>query len=270
MPTYYPHLGGITTALPYSAEFRFDTVFSELESGQRHSRSNLNQELGRWLVTHNSLSDADVAVLETFFAGRHGPARKFTYLDPGGNLVRFSENFADASWIKTQVSVGASTTDPFGGNGAVSASSTGSGGRLTAVVLPEGQAQGLTLNASVFVRPASAQQMAIGFRSGAATLSSEVFSLAGGIWRRISTTHTVSVGGVVEIMIGGEGTWTAGQTIDLFGAQVSPMPGPGDYVKTPGNLGLHDNCRFASEEFSPEVFSPGLSRIQLEIVEFGG
>ena len=273
MPTYYPQIGsGIITALPYQRSAAFDTIRNELPSGQIFARSNLSNELGVWSVVHQALSNSDLETLRTFFAGRHGRALSFIFLDPSGNLVPFSEDFADASWSNQQATIGAAVTDPEGGNLATSVASTGSDAKLWTTILPDGDASGYILCGSVWARATgSSQQLHIAFLdSGPLIIGGTTFDLPQNQWVRIQHTITLATATSIGFQIGGLGTWASGETIQLFGAQAVPMPGPGEYSKSPGNSGLHNNCRFGSDEWSPEYVSAGINRIQIEIEEFGG
>src|SRR5690242_13524518 len=124
-PTYFPQLDqGITTQLPYAIAPAFNSVISDLPTGPRYTYAKRSSELYRWELKFPVLSDARLAVYEAFFAQQQGRVQVFTFLDPAGNLVAHSEDFSNAAWTKVTLTLGAAVTDPFGGTGAMSITSS--------------------------------------------------------------------------------------------------------------------------------------------------
>lgn len=269
--SYYPQLGGITTALPYETASSFETVENNLPSGQHRARARRTGPLGKWIVRHGKLSAADLDTLHTFFVARHGRLETFAFLDPAGNLVPQSEDFSHADWVKTGTSQTASgVTDPFGGTLAKTVTSSTGNGTIRTVILPDGGASGFVLNLSIWARVASGTQTLrfVFVRSDTdGPLSAENRTITT-TWARYDFKATIAEGVNVGIRFGGESTWGSGVAIDLFGAQVNAMPGPGAYAKTPGDLGLHDNCRFDTDVWDVEYQASGLHSLRLPIVEF--
>jgi hypothetical protein len=68
------------------------------------------------------------------------------------------------------------------------------------------------------------------------------------------------------MLIGGFGTWNA-STIQLFGAQCAPMPGPGAYQRSPANWGLRTKCRFDTDVLSVRSLGPDQHQVSVPIVE---
>ena len=269
MPTYYPQIyGGVITQRPYMAVLEYLTSVAEQASGPRYGYAWRDEPLGRWELRYAALREADVQTLETFFAQIEGRLGEFTYLDPGGNLVRYSEDFSHSSWERYTVTTGGATTDPFGGNRAMLCTGTSGNSMLATYVLPEGGASGFAICGSVWVRAQAAQQLAIGFiDSGFNVVAHRVWELPAGRWVRIWCPAALATNSNIRLLIGGFGTWGA-VTLDLFGAQCAPTPGPGGYQRTPGNYGLHAKCRFDQDQLEIEYSGPNAASAVVRIVEY--
>jgi hypothetical protein len=268
MAVYFPQINaaGLMVQRPYTATLEYQTAAADAASGRRFARTWRDSPLGRWDLQWPSITEAEAAVLEAFFVSREGRLQEFTFLDPGGNLVPASEDYAAASWERHDVTVGAAATDPFGGSRA-RALAGGANGMIATVVLPDGDADGFVLCGSVWVRSASGGSLSIGFiDSGFDVLGQTTHYLPAGSWRRISHAQTIGTNSPVRLLVGGLGTW-AGATLEVFGAQVAPLPGPGGYQKTPGGDGLRAKCRFDSDALELKFVGPGQVAARLKVIE---
>ena len=206
--------------------------------------------LGRFGLPYNLLTDAQKTVLETFHRDTcRGRYNRFIYLDPMGNLAKFSELFTEASWEKYSTSAAApGSTDPFGGSLASVVTGSGSNSMLATSVVPDGFApSGYVLCASVWAKSAAGQTLSIGFiDAGFTVLASQIWALPAGQWVRISCPIALSTSSAIRMLIGGFSTWGA-TALTLFGAMCAPLPGPGGYVASPSGYGYHPKCRFDSD-----------------------
>ena len=267
---YFPQINsrGIMVQRPYSTTLEDWTTSEDQPSGPRFGYLRRSNPLGRWDLQYPSITDAETAVLETFFDSMQGKYGVFTFLDPGGNLVQYSDLFSDASWSKYTATVGSAAADPFGGNLAMSVTGTSSNSMLATSVLPSGNASGFVICGSVWVKAPAAQTLSIGFiDSGFSVLGQSTWNLAAGQWQRIYFGMTLASNAPISLLIGGLATWGT-QTLALFGAQVSPAPGPGGYQRSPGNNGLHATCRFDQDRFAVDYKNgPNSNAVKLKIFE---
>ena len=266
---YFPQLiaGGVTVQRPCQVTQAALTSYEDQPTGRRYARSWRANPLGRWVLNYPHLTDAELATLRTFFDSMGGRYGEFTFLDPGGNLAQYSDDFSVVAWEKYSVTVGAATADPFGGMRATSCAATGGNGMLAASVLPGGNAAGFVLCASVWVRGAAPASLSIGFvDEGFTVLSAKTAELPANTWVRIQHAHWLSSTSAIRMLIGGFGTWNA-STIELFGAQCAPMPGPGAYARSPANWGLRAKCRFDSDALEARTLGPDQHSVSVSIVE---
>lgn len=115
---YYPQIGlnGMMVQLPFSQTFSHLTSVSELDSGPRQSYAWRQNPLKAWDLTYPALAPIEYETLLNFFLRNQGRYGEFCFLDPGGNMVPASENFADVSWEEYSVTVGGSVAGPFPGS----------------------------------------------------------------------------------------------------------------------------------------------------------
>jgi hypothetical protein len=281
MPTYFPPLNatGLISQLPYTSGRTFKTVvtkspynappttFSWYGSGISGLPTTAR---GRFIISLPSLSDASFALLKTFFTTvAEGRLNEWSFIDPGGNLVPASENFADASWSLTSLSVGAAVTDPWGGSRATALTSTASDSYMIASLLPGGGASGFVLCASIWARAlSSSQTLRVGFLDGGSSLiASNTVPLPQNQWVRISCSTTLATSSSIRVIFGGGGSWNS-TSIQLFGAQVSATAGPGGYRQTPGADALRPKCRFDTDDLKFTYMGPSQISVQLPVSEY--
>lgn len=249
---YFPQINsqGVTAQLPYASRLEYRTSSEELPTGRRYAYKWRANPLGYFEVALPNITDVELTKLKDFFYSMEGRRGEFTFLDPGGNLANYSDDFGQASWTKTDLTAGAAVADPFGGTDARAITGTLTNGLLYTTVLPSGNASGYVLCGSVWAKALSAgQSLSIGFiDSGFSVLSNTIWTLPQNQWVRIYHTITLATASYIRLLIGGFSTWGA-TTIHLFSGQVSPTPGPNGRLLTPGADALRAKCRFDNDDF---------------------
>lgn len=276
--TYYPQLLASkgTTQLPYTSKQSFETVTVDMESSQKHGYGRYGTGLSGfpsgplWSFDHElTLTDSELATLKSFHAGRSGQLEEFIYLDPSGNLVKFSEDFSVADWEKNSVTVGSAAEDPFGGTRATTLTATSSNSNINTTVLPVGDASGFVLTGSVYVRPyTSGKSLTIGFiDSSFSVLGSKTVPIpVNWQWYRLIFTYTLATSSYIRLLIGGFSTWDS-YALDVFGAQCVALPAEGGYVKSPEFWGYHPKCRFDQDTIEARAVGPNQNQVSVAIKE---
>jgi hypothetical protein len=270
-PTYFPQLlsGGVSTAMPYESMLEYRTITDELENGKRYAYKWRDNPLGKFKVNLSLLTDTEAANVRSFLLSVEGRLQSFIFLDPGGNLVGYSDLLSDSSWTKTSVTVGSAVADPFGGSLATSCLATSGDSKMVASVLPAGNASGFVLCASAWVRATgSGQTLRIGFQDSTATLlGSTTWTLPQNQWIRIFHSITLGTNNPVSIIIGGGSTWNS-STIQFFSLQCVPLPGPGPRLLTPGADALRPKCRLGSDDSTINYLGVNQQSTTILIEEF--
>jgi hypothetical protein len=258
---YFPQVkNGVTTQLPFAPTFRFLTDVADLTSGSRRVYSwrggGLTNAptgpLAEWPISFQRLTDAGKSQLEAFFVARRGRLESFAFLDPSGNLVSNSETLTAGTWSGSGGTPGA--LDPFGRTNGYNVGST----TLVTTVLPDGDGLNLRLCASVYAKN---QAITLQFANGGGSVwASRAFG-ATADWTRPALSAIVPNMQAVTLRI----VCNGGQ---LFGAQCSPTPGPGCYLRTPGNPALFRNCRFGTDTLEFRTIAPNHHQVSFTIEEF--
>ena len=202
--------------------------------------------LVRWTLPFHALSDVERDTLESFFHAAGGPLRTFTFLDPAGNLLRWSEDLTRDIWI-------ADGLLQVTGDRLVNAGQIVQGieQRVTAP-----GAYGYCFSA--FVRSGSAT---LSLRNSDGSLESAAGS--GLVWcsgsiageaEEIRCRVTINPGAVVEI----------GQVL----LQAQPMPG--SYRATTASSGVYAQTRFAEDRLQFTAEGPDLHSTTVRLMSRTG
>lgn len=167
------------------------------------------------------------SIVGTTITGQTGVLR-----GTGQNLLVRSEDFSNASWGKTSVTVTAnSTTAPDGTTtadtlAATSADSACFQGVTTSSV-------GLTYTFSVYLRADSATNISIAFYDTPSYNSTLVACAVTTIWQRFTVTRTLASGATgIQATIGGNSTFSTGESVYAWGAQVELGSTANTYIPT--------------------------------------
>jgi hypothetical protein len=192
-----------------------------------------------WTLQYTNLNDSEIQALAAFFESTEGSLNAFTFLDPAGNLLAWSEDLTNAVWTKDpELTLTANVGDPFGGTGAFHFANAGAG--------PQGISQ--TLNSptsyqytfSVYARSASPASLTIqaGAKSIACVLTAN--------WQRFFVVGSAASGATaVEFQIEAPGF----SAVDIFGPQAESQWAPSAYKKS-STGGVYQNARFNDDVFT--------------------
>ena len=73
-------------------------------------------EVTEWVLTYTDLSDEEAAGLREFFGAAEGSLNGFTFLDPAGNLLAWSDQLDHGVWQKDPLlNLTGDVSDPRGG-----------------------------------------------------------------------------------------------------------------------------------------------------------
>lgn len=269
--SYFPQLNasGLITSLPYNVVKSYLTTEDRVQIGKKYGFKWRSNPISRFNLSLTNIKQSELDIIRDHFYSMEGRKGEFIFLDPGGNLVNYSDDFSNASWTKANVTVGGPNFDPKGGTLALTCTSTNNNGLLYTTVLPAGNASGLVLCGSVWARAAaSGQKLSIGFiDSGFNVIGSTTWDLPYDVWTRISHTMMLATNSYIRLLIGGFGTWDS-SAIHLFSAQCSPMIAPGPRMLTPGMDGLFAKCRYDSDDLLVVNAGPNQFSLNVPILEY--
>ena len=190
------------------------TVLNTTADGRTIKLPDIAAQTTEWQLQYAGLSDAEVATLAGFFAGMEGSLNGFTFLDPNGNLLAWSDDPSQVEWQKAPfLTLTGGGADPAGGTCAWHIVNSGAGG----------QSLSQTLNApAVYIYCLSAYARAAQPTDDHAPAGKlqRAACLLGTDWNRFTIAGTgdaeaTSVSFGIEL--------PAGAAIDLYGPQVEPQ-----------------------------------------------
>jgi hypothetical protein len=256
---YYPQLSsGATGQYPIKKSGIQRTIVSQVPDGHAFKLADPGAALVEWQLPYQNLTDAETDVLLQFFSACEGRLNAFTFADPLGNLLGWSEALNQAVWQSTLLQMSAGMPDPNGGTAAT---------RLTN---PTGTNLTLqqTINApgwyfycfSVYVRSQTGAEVSLVRQAGASTNSRSYAAQTA--WTRImlgGNMNTTAVSVAFGLTI------PAGQSVDVFGFQADPQPTASPYKPSYSTGGVYTNAHFSSDTFAVTTPAPNHSQCTLNI-----
>lgn len=99
MTTCYPQLStGATGQFPLTKAFTYRTIENRLIDGSSIRLADADATTVAWNLEYRGLTTEERTLLESFFASVAGPLKTFLFLDPCGNLLRYSDDLSNAVW----------------------------------------------------------------------------------------------------------------------------------------------------------------------------
>jgi hypothetical protein len=243
----FPQLSsGAVAQMPLKRRTEYRTLLNQSLDGNEVRVADARFVGRTWQLPLQSLSDQEWQVIQTLFAATEGQLQTFLFLEPGGNLLEWSEDFIEAAWVAAGVTITGGITDPTGG--AAASELTGAGTVSQSLNIPAAYRYAASIWARTSQPGASLQ-----LSDGASQQASAAF-VGDGQWRR----YTLSTGwaGSSQTVIFTVATGGAA-TLDIYGAQLEAQPQASAYKQTFQQSGVHLAARFGSDTLGDRATSPG-------------
>lgn len=191
-----------------------------------------------WQLEYCGLSDTEIGALQQFFQTQEGSLNGFTFVDPGSNLLAWSEALNNSAWSASPLlTLEGGIADALGGTNGWHLINAGSGPQSLTQTL---QAPGdYTYCFSAHIRSAQATNVTLTAGNRSAT------SPIGSTWTRISLAGSGDQNGT-SVVFGIE--VPASTSIDVFGPQAEAQSAPSQY-RTSTTGGVYANARFKNDAF---------------------
>jgi hypothetical protein len=243
----FPQLAsGAVSQMPFERVTAYRTLLNRMADGREVRVTDADFFQKFWQVPMQSLNDEEWEAIQDLFAAAEGQLQTFLFLEPGENLLSWSEDFTQAAWTASGVTIATGVGDPLGGTAGTEIS--GSGGLAQSLNIPATFRYAASVWAKT-TQPGGSLQLSDGTGQQASTAF-----LADGKWRRytLSTAFT----GTSETLVFEMRTPGAGG-LDIFGAQLEAQPSASAYKKTLQQSGVHPAARFNMDTLSDNLTSPG-------------
>jgi hypothetical protein len=219
----YPQLEtGALSQFPVQKTRRTRTVTNRAADGSTIKLSDPAGVITEWTLTYSDLSDREAATLQAFFDAAEGSLNGFTFLDPSGNLLAWSDQLTNAVWQRDPaLSLTGSVADPRGGKQAWRLANSGAAvQRVAQTIAAPGDCQYCLTAYLRAAAPAIARLWA-----GDDSISADLTP----VWNRLMLTSSPQ-SDVTSIPIGVEVAALA--TVEIYGIQVEAQPGSSGYKAT--------------------------------------
>ena len=233
----FPQLAtGASTHYPAVKTRRSSTLVNTMADGRSIKLADAGADTAAWQLTYAELADSEKATLEDFFARMEGSLQSFTFLDPAGNLLSWSEKLDEPVWEKGPlIATAGGQRDPLGTMRASTVRNTAGGAQSVQQTL-EAPAN-YVYAFSLYARAAAPVEVALfrGTDRQQAAVATD--------WSRLvlpgqSTAAGDSLAFGLEL--------PAGCAVDVFGLQVEAQPAPSRYQRTEEQGGVYE-ARFQND-----------------------
>lgn len=249
---FFPQLStGAMAQFPFSKIRSIRTVQNISADGSMLVAPDPGSALIVWDLRYNELLPAEMQALQQLYTACNGPYSAFTFIDPADNMLVYSSDLTNSSWVVSpNITVTGGVSDPLGGSGGFTIVNTGQ------IVETIGQTLAVPANYqycfSVYVQSAISSSITL-LRSGSSANASSTMACGPG-WQRISSSGQLNDPGTslsVAIQL------QPGQTVQLFGPQLEPQANASQYRATSSRGGVYPNAHWASNQLIFSANGPG-------------
>lgn len=242
----FPQLAsGASAQFPFRSSIRFRTLVNRFSGGEEVRHRDVDVEERRWELFYEGLTDAEWDAIRALFEQCEGRLGEFVFVEPGQNLLAWSQSLERAEWQAAGVGVIDGRADPFGGVGGAAVNGLGT---LSQTLQAPGS---LRLAGSLWARTGTA---GAGFRvsDGAGLAVSQNF-VADAEWRRYEVRYPggSSSQQTVFTIFGGGGE------MDIFGPQLEAQVAASAYKSTAETGGVFVGARFDQDVLEDRLIGVG-------------
>lgn len=255
----FPELAsGAAAQFPWRRMIRYRSVRNRLPGGDEIDFGDVPYERRSWELPLGDLEDVEWQVVRDFFAETGGRRLPFTFVEPGSNLLAWSDSLGEDVWVKSvALQVSGGVLDPKGGIAATSLSDGSSWTVSQTVLAPASRA----FVASAWLK-SSSTEVVLKMSDGAGQ-SKQVAVAADDIWRMYELPwRLTSSADQVVVDVAGPG----GASVTVYGLQVEPQIGRSSYKRTTEQSGIFTNAYFDQDSLIESLTAPnqnsGTLRIQ--------
>jgi hypothetical protein len=247
--TVFPQLSsGAAAQFPFRRRIGFRTLVNRAADGTEIRASDVDFEERVWLLSANELSDQEWQDIEGLFAQVEGRLQSFLFLEPGANLLSWSEQLDGSGWSHAGLTVVDGQSDPLGGMGAARITSGGAGSLTQSLSIPAS----FRYAGSVWARTAQSGAL-LQVDDGISQFVQAAID-SSNQWRRYSVGYNLAsaIESVVfRIVV------PASATVDVFGPQLEAQASPSAYKKTLDQGGVYPNARFDQDALGDRLVGVG-------------
>lgn len=254
----FPQLGnGSTAQWPIVKSRRARGVMAETPGGYREAVADAGDQRCEWELRYGCLTTKERDILVNFFANVEGRLQEFLFLDPLGNLLRWSGDWSKDTWVHDpQLQV---TTR----EGGTTLMNSGQSSQAVWQVIEAPASFWYSFGARL--RAAAAAEVTVFLGDGSDRVTAT---------KRIGTDWTdVTVSGRLlseseQVRFGLE--LPSGAMADVAYAAASPQPGLEAYQITHSQSGVYPRARFSDDDLRWTSYGPDWHALTLKVTAWAG
>jgi hypothetical protein len=252
----YPQLeSGALSQFPVRKTRRARTVVNQAVDGSTMKLADPASQVTEWVLTYTDLSDEEAAALRAFFIAAEGTLNGFTFLDPAGNLLAWSDQLDQGAWQKDPLlSLTGSVADPRGGTRAWRLSNGGGAAQSAGQTLAAPGGYQYCLSAYVRAATATSVRLTVGSQGAGRAVTSDWTRLA---WTSSGDAQATSVRFGVEI--------GAGDTVEVYGLQVEAQTAASGY-KASTRGGVYEGAHLGDDALTITTTSVNRNSCTVKII----
>jgi hypothetical protein len=234
----FPQLNsGAVAQFPFQRELRQRTLANRSADGTDIRIADVDFHERDWEIAFGVLSVVEWQSLTDLFTAAEGRLQEFLFLEPGANLLSWSEQFNNPVWVKgAGLDVEEGQSDPADGSAAARLTGSGSAGFLQQTLnIPAA----FRYSASVWARTTSTGAKLRVSDTGGLLVETPFDS--SNEWRRYSIdSHLSSLSESTEYSI----VVPTATIVDVYGPQLEAQPSASLYKRTLKQAGVYPSARF--------------------------
>ena len=259
--TSFPQLTtGNISQYPLEYKHSIRTIANRLADGNSITQLDIQPVITRWQLRYDCLSDQERSGLEAFFISHEGRLRPFTFLDPAGNLIKWSEDYSKSAWDKGPgINLTAGIEGSEGINSATGITNTSAISQAIKQVI---QAPGNFHYCFSFFAKSLAGQTIRTIRQCGSFTKLDTIELTTN-WKRYAVSGNLQVN--VPVISFGIQIEPGGQA-GVFGMQVEAQVAPGSYRANQDRSAIHETTHFADDHLSFVQSGPNNNTLTIRLI----
>ncbi|MGA2134619.1 MAG: hypothetical protein ABSH50_20220 [Bryobacteraceae bacterium] len=254
---YFPQLfSGATGQYPLQRQRTARTVVNASSQDYEVKLADPGAAVTTWHLSFEEMSDQELAALEALFQAAEGRLTPFTFLDPAGNLLAWSEQLNQSVWqADPLLTLTGGIADPQGGTSACQLSNPSAATLMLQQLINAPASLNYCLSLYARSDQSSRVWLVRGADSDARALTPQ--------WTRLisagclqSTAESISLGVALD----------PGSTVDVFGIQAEAQTTASMYKPTAETGGVYPNARFRDDSLTITTVGPSRHSCEMDIV----
>lgn len=264
-----------------SRSHRFATRSVTLADLSQQTAGLLAASLRGWELDLGMLRDSEREDWLEFFESAQGAKTAFTFVDPLANLLKWSEEFDNAVWVKSNLTAAAdlAAVDPFdlasGRVQRLTVSATPASMYQEIAVTPSGagssRKHSIEFTLSLWIKLVASGPTSFDISIGDDASESSLLSVTPtATLTRVSLTYRFAASNDASNVRARLDNFSGTGQVLIFGAQLEAVGTVSGYKKTGARSGVVPNCRFAEDEIEFAATKYDHNDMRVTIREWAG